>query len=257
MNMNLNSFKKLSGWVASIVGVLLLPTLWFYLHYVVKIGERFLPSPVRVYEAIFALHPSILVHTFDTVTRFIIGSLLGIIAGILIGFVLHRSTVARRLLMPSIQALRATPPVAVVPFFLLWFGFSDIGKYLLIVFGLGVSLAITTFQILENPPEKYRVFFKSFSLNPHGQTLSFSLPYVLQEILPTIRFCLSVAIGLVVVSEFLGSQTGLGYLIQTSRSTFSFHVIILANILLGAILVAVDWLTIRMWDTLLFWQKRD
>jgi ABC-type nitrate/sulfonate/bicarbonate transport system permease component len=255
--MNSNNFKKFGGWVASIVGVLLLPLIWLYLHYVVGVGERFLPSPVRVYEALFAIHPSILVHMFDTITRFVIGSLLGVVVGILIGFVLHRWTIARRLLLPTVQALRATPPVAVVPFFLLWFGFSDVGRYLLIVFGLGVSLAITTFQILENPPEKYRVLFKSFSLNPRAQTFSFSLPYVLQEILPTIRFCLAVAIGLVVVSEFLGSQTGLGYLIQTSRATFSLHVIFLANILLGVILVVVDWLTIKAWSKLLFWQRHD
>ncbi|MES2215779.1 MAG: ABC transporter permease subunit [Patescibacteria group bacterium] len=255
--MNSKNFKTFGGWLATTVGILFLPALWFFLHYIVHVGERFLPSPERVYQAIFDIHPSIFLHIFDTVTRFVIGSLLGIVIGIAIGFLLHRWITARRLLLPTVQALRATPPVAVVPFFLLWFGFSDVGRYLLIIFGIGVSLAITTYQILENPPEKYRVLFKSFSLNPRAQTLSFSLPYVLQEILPTIRFGLALAIGLVVVSEFLGSQTGLGYLIQTARATFSLHVIFLANILLGIILVVIDWLTIKLWSKLLFWQKHD
>jgi len=255
--MNLKIFKQIGNWVLSIIGVLLLPAIWFYLHYVVKIGERFLPSPESVYQAIFNLDPNIFSHAFDTLIRFVVGSFLGIVAGILIGFILHRSQIVRRLLLPTIQALRATPPIAAVPFFLLWFGFSDIGRYILIVFGIGISLAITTYQILESPPEKFRVLFKSFSLNPRAQIMSFSLPYVLQEILPTIRFSLATAIGLVLVSEFLGSQTGLGYLIQVSRSTFSLQVVVLANILLGFILVVVDWGAIRLWDKLLFWKKQD
>lgn len=255
--MNSNNSNKILNWVLSILGILLLPAIWFYLHYIQGVGERFLPSPIRVYEAIFDLEPSIFIHLLDTTIRFAVGSLLGIIAGILIGFLVHRWEVSRRLLLPSIQALRATTPVAVVPFFLLWFGFSDIGRYLLIVFGIGVSLAITTYQILENPPEKFKVMFKGFGLNPRAQLWSFGLPYVLEEILPTIRFGLATAIGLVVVSEFLGSHTGLGYLIQTARSTFSLHVIFLANILLGIILVFIDWIVIRSWKVLLYWKKQD
>jgi len=255
--MNSKSFKKSIDLIATTAGILLLPAIWFYLHYVVKIGDRFLPSPLRVYQALFELDPNIWIHLYATATRFVLGSLFGIVAGILIGFLLHRWNIIRRLLLPAIHALRATPPVAVVPFFLLWFGFSDIGRYILIIFGIGTSLAVATFQIIEEPPEKYRILFNSFSLNPRSQIMSFSLPFVIQEILPTIRFSLATAIGLVIVSEYLGAQTGLGYLIQVSLTTFSLHVVVLANILLGIILVVVDWLVIRLWHNLVFWEKQD
>jgi ABC-type nitrate/sulfonate/bicarbonate transport system permease component len=247
--------KKLTNISVSIIGILLLPIIWFVLHYWVGVGERYLPDPVRVYQAIFDIDPNIWIQTLYTLGRFVIGSFLGIVAGIAIGLLIYRSKTIYRLLSPSIQALRATPAVAVIPFFLLWFGFSEIGKYLLVIFGIGINLAIATYQILRTTPERYTVLFHSFALEPRKQIMNFALPLVMEEILPTIRFSLGTAIGLVIVAEYLGAQIGLGHLIEVARQTFSLHVVLLSDILLGIIIVVVDLLLVRLWKKIVFWNK--
>lgn len=247
--------KKIPATILVILGIPFLPAVWLFLHYYVGIGERFLPSPVRVFEALYTLKPNILVHALYTTVRFAIGSSLGVVVGILLGLLLYRSRALYHLLVPSIQSLRAAPPVAVVPFFLLWFGFSEVGRYILIVFGIGLGLSITTYQILNTMPEKYKVLFNSFSLDPHRYIFRFGLPLVLEKILPTIRFSLATAVGLVIVSEFLGSQMGLGYLIQTARSTFALHTVFLAMILLGAIMILFDRLVSYLWSKFIYWQS--
>jgi NitT/TauT family transport system permease protein len=125
----------------------------------------------------------------------------------------------------------------------------------MIIVGISFNIAIAAHQILENTPERYRILFKSFDKKPRSLTMSYILPTVFENILPTILFSLSTAIGLVIVSELLGSQVGLGYLIQNSRSTFSMHVIFLATILLGLLNTLFDYLIRLLWKHIVYWRK--
>ena len=83
------------------------------------------------------------------------------------------------------------------------------------------------------------------------------MPFVLPTLLPTVRYSVVIAIGVIIVSELLGSQVGLGYLIQTSRTTFSMHVVMLAAILLGVLSVLLDWGVRLLWRRMVFWRQID
>jgi ABC-type nitrate/sulfonate/bicarbonate transport system permease component len=70
-------------------------------------------------------------------------------------------------------------------------------------------------ELVAHAPENHKAFFHSFGLTPRKLTFRYALPRILEGILPTLRFSLALAIGAVTVSEVLGSQVGLGYLIQS------------------------------------------
>ena len=237
-----------------VLGILLLPLLWVFLKSCIGIDDRYLPSIPAVFQAAGDLRPGILVHTFYSISRLAIGFCLGVAAGVGLGIGIYWSPILNNFCMPTIQALRSVPPIATVPFFLLWLGFSETGRYLMIVVGIGFNIAIASYQILNNIPEKYAIMFKSFGLDPRNQIMIFSIPRILENLLPTVRFSLSTAIGLVIVSELLGSQTGLGYLIQTSRSTFALHTIFLATLVLGIISASTDQIIQILWRKAVFWQ---
>jgi ABC-type nitrate/sulfonate/bicarbonate transport system permease component len=150
--------------------------------------------------------------------------------------------------------MRSVPAVAIVPFFLLWFGFAETGRLLLVVTGIAFNIAIATHQILKDVPEKHRILFKSFGVCGSNLVRHYSVPRILESLLPTLRFSLSTAMGVVIVSELLGSQIGLGYLIQTARNTFSMHVIFLATILLGVLNGAMDFIVTRLWSRAVYWR---
>ena len=140
-------------------------------------------------------------------------------------------------------------------FFLLWFGFEETGKFLLIFTGIAFNLSITTIEILSIIPDKYLIFFRSINKQAENHLRYFALPFVLEKLLPTLRFSLSTAIGLVVVSEFLGSQVGLGYLIQTARSTFSMNVIFACMLLFGVMNFAIDKILVFIWGKIIYWKS--
>jgi len=165
-----------------------------------------------------------------------------------------KSKILARILAPMLDSMRAIPAIAIIPFFLLWFGFSEVGRILLVVTGIAFNIAIATYQVLKEIPEKHEILFKSFNIAPSALTRDYIVPRVLETLLPTVRFSLATAMGVVIASELLGSQIGLGYLMQTARNTFSMHVIFLCTILLGLLNAIVDMVVTRSWTRAVYWR---
>ncbi len=247
--------KKLNGQLLiSIAGFVLIPLLWILVKQFDLVSDRYLPAPQAVLRACFEVDPNVFCHMGFTAVRLISGFISGVLAGILLGVAINRSPVLFKLLSPILNSMRSVPAIAIVPFFILWFGFSEWGRILLVVTGIAFNIAIATSQILSEIPEKHRILFKSFNIEPGSMMLDYTLPRLLETLLPTIRFSLSTAMAVVIVSELLGSQIGLGYLVQTARSTFSMHVIFLATIMLGFLNALLDFVLTKSWTRAVYWR---
>jgi NitT/TauT family transport system permease protein len=252
MTKSVNTKGRLALLVA---GAFLLPTIWVFAKYVLCVSDRFLPTPLSVFQAVEQIEPAVWIHLAYTGLRLLIGYILGVAVGVLLALLMLRSSLWNAFLIPTLQSLRAVPAAATVPFFLLWFGFSEWGRYLLVVSAIAFNIAIAGYEILRYTPDSHAGFFHSFNIKPGFLVWRYALPRIIENLLPTLRFSLVVAIGAVTVSELLGSQVGMGYLIQTSRSTFSLNALFLAVILLGLLSFAADFLLVLCWKGLLFWRK--
>jgi ABC-type nitrate/sulfonate/bicarbonate transport system permease component len=236
------------------VGFVLIPLLWIAVKQFGLVSDRYLPAPMAVLGACWDIQPNVFLHLAFTAFRLVTGFVAGVVAGVLLGVAVNRSKITSQLISPMLDSMRSVPAVAIVPFFLLWFGFSEYGKILLVVTGIAFNIAIATHQILSETPEKHRILFNSFGISPSSMFRDYTLPRLLETLLPTVRFSLSTAMGVVIVSELLGSQVGLGYLMQTARSTFSMHVIFLATIMLGVLNAVVDRILTRFWTSAVYWK---
>jgi ABC-type nitrate/sulfonate/bicarbonate transport system permease component len=241
--------------LVSVFGAVALPCIWLLVKYGFGIEDRFLPSPMAVLQALQDIQPSVWLHLAYTGVRLTVGYSLGVVVGVLLALAMVRNASVQAFLTPMLQAMRPVPAAAVVPFFLLWFGFSEWGRYLLVLTAIAFNIAIAAWQIFTYVPDNHAAFFHSFHLSPGKLLRRYALPRIAESILPTLRFSMALAVGAVTVSELLGSQIGLGYLIQTSRSTFSLHVLFLVAILLGVVSAAADGLLVLLWRRLIFWRR--
>jgi ABC-type nitrate/sulfonate/bicarbonate transport system permease component len=235
--------------LASVLGIL----AWLAVKYLFDISDRYMPGPAAVLQAIQDLGTGLLQHTASTLVRVIVGFAAGTTLGIALALLAFRQRWFD-LLLPTVHAVRAVPAVALVPFFLLWFGFSEIGRYLLVVVGLGLNVMVACADVLQRPALADRVLFHNFGATLESRVLQYWLPRVVESLLPTLRFGIALTIGLIVVSEMLGSQVGLGYVIQTSRATFSLNVIFVCTVLLGCIAAGLDLALRMLWNTLVRWR---
>ena len=149
--------------------------------------------------------------------------------------------------------MQNVPPLAVVPFFILWFGFSETGKCLIVFLAVAVNLAMYGVRTLVGLEPRYRIMMKSFQLSPGRALRILFIPHILSVCLPTVRYVLSVSVGLVLFSELLGAQLGLGYLIQTARSTFSMSLVFLVALLSTVLYVLFDATLVALWRRAFPW----
>ncbi len=242
--------------ITKILGFIIFPLLWIFLSEIVKVPSSYLPSPMDVVNEFLDLKKLYLYHFFLTSVRLIGGMLLGIFLGIVLAYFMYKYETFDNVVQPFFQSVRAIPPVATIPFFLLWFGFSDKGKIILLVVAVSVNLAFAGYQILIDMPESYKISLINLSYTRRDMKWKIGLGLILEKILPTLRFALVISIASIITIEMLGSQSGLGYLMQTARTTFNLSGIFVCVILLGILNSVLDFLTIFVINKLVFWERR-
>jgi len=240
---------KLRRVIAASIGIL----VWLSVKYLFGIPDRYLPGIGAISRAVVDIGPDWITHILATISRTIIGFGLGVVLGVAVALALFRVG-GLFWVMPMVHAVRAVPAVAIVPFFLLWFGFSEIGRYLLVVLGLGLNVLVACADTVESPRETDVVLFRNFRAPLNTRVIRYWLPRVLENLLPTLRFGIALALGVIIVSEMLGAQSGLGYLMQTSRATFSLNVILLCAIILGVFATLLDAALQLVWRRVVTWR---
>src|SRR6266699_926399 len=107
-----------------VLGVALPIALWLGTKSVFDISDRYLPGLTSVLNAITDIGWPLAAHTGASLMRALTGFVLGVAGGVVLTLVAFRFRLLP-LFMPTVNAFRAVPAVATVPFFLLWFGFSE------------------------------------------------------------------------------------------------------------------------------------
>ena len=227
--------------------------IWLGVKHLFGISDRYLPGLESVVQAVTDLKWDLMGHVGVTTLRALSGTVAGISAGIAFALVAHRFGFLA-FSLPTVNALRAVPAVALVPFFLLWFGFSEVGRYILIILAVGLNVCIGCAQTLLNGDERDHVIFGNYGVKRNRLILKYWFPRVLESILPTLRVSVSLALGAIIVAEMLGAQSGIGYLMQTSRATFSLNVIFLCALLLGVLAELLDRALQKCWRLAVTWR---
>ncbi|PFI12250.1 ABC transporter permease [Bacillus cereus] len=199
------------------------------------VSKTVLPTPLDIFLAFQELiktgelfgHLSISV--FRAAAGFFIGGGLGIILGTIVGF----STRSEQYLDPSVQMLRTVPHLAVAPLFVLWFGFGETSKVLLIADGAFFSLYVNAFLGIRGVDSKLFDVARVLEFSKRKLITKLILPAALPNLLLGARLSLGVAWVSLVVAELMGSTEGIGYMIMDARQ-FSNTDIVFVGIIIFA-----------------------
>jgi sulfonate transport system permease protein len=240
----------------SLVGVLSIIILWTLLSSFKLVNPLLLPSPMRVIVAAKDIGFDLAWHVLATVIRALAGLFLGGVVGFSVGVLMQYSRRAFILLDGVVETSRPVPPVALVPFFILLFGFSEYGKILLVALGTGLVITVATVEAIERVPSGVVRWGLVSGLSRAGLFRYIILPAALPDMRTGARIALATAITLVIVSEFMGSTYGLGYLINVSKITLTTPTIVLCIIILGWLSWGLDRALRLAFDRVSAWDIR-
>ena len=176
---------------------------------------RLVPPPSRIYLEFedLARAGELHRHVLATLARVAVGFGLGTAAGTLLGAVAGYSSLARRLLDPTLQGLRAVPSIAWIPLFILWLGIFETSKVALIAVGVFFPVYLGVMAAILSVDRKIVEVGRVFRLSGLAMVRRILLPAVLPSYVVSLRAGLGLGWMFVIAAEFMGASEGLGYLL--------------------------------------------
>jgi sulfonate transport system permease protein len=249
----------LRRWARPAIGLLLplgLALVWEVIVWLGLSNGRLVPPPTKIFAAIVELARSgeLARHILATLTRVAAGFGLGVLAGTLLGAISGYWTLARRLLDPTVQALRAIPSIAWVPLFILWLGIFETSKIVLIAAGVFFPVYLGVMGAILSVDRKIVEVGSTFRLSGPAMIRRILLPAVLPAYVVALRVGLGLGWMFVVAAEFMGASEGLGYLLIDGQQLGKPAQIVAAIVIFAILGKTTDWLIEIGFAPLLRWQ---
>ncbi|SFV38143.1 ABC transporter permease [Hyphomicrobium facile] len=251
--------KRMRGLAPIFAGFILPITLGLGWEIAVRTGVadgRLVPPPSRIFETVVELAQSgeLLLHIKATCLRVLAGFSGGTLAGTLLGAIAGYSLLTRRLVDPTLQALRAVPSIAWVPLFILWFGIFETSKITLIAVGVLFPVYLGVLGAILSVDRKIVEVGRVFRLSPFALTRRVLLPSILPAYVVALRGGLGLGWMFVVAAEFMGASEGLGYLLVDGQQLGKPQQIVTAILIFAILGQASDWLLSTAAAPFLRWQ---
>jgi sulfonate transport system permease protein len=157
-------------------------------------------------------------NSLDTLLRLIAGMALGVLFGAGLGLAVSYSIWGRRLVALPAHVARTLPLLAMIPLFELWFGLSLSGILIFIAYGVGAIMFAGTVNAVSNVSRIYVDNARTLGASRREIYRSIIIPAIFPELRTSILLSLGVGWSVVLGAEFLGAQTGLGYMIVQSQA---------------------------------------
>jgi sulfonate transport system permease protein len=231
-------------------------TIWELTGALGLISATLLPRPSVIFTTFIdlILTGNLLQHFQISLLRALGGFLLGGTLGLLVGVAVGLKKNVEQTVDPTIQMFRTIPTLAVIPLFILWFGFGEVSKILLIAKGAFFPLYVNTFLGIRSVDSKLFEVGKVLEFNRWKQITHLILPSALPNILLGLRLSLGVSWLALVAAELMGSSEGVGYLIMDARQ-FSQTAIVFVGIIIFAVFGKLSDSLVKVFEKrLLKWQ---
>ncbi|WP_181783646.1 ABC transporter permease [Pseudonocardia pini] len=200
-----------------------------------------LPSPAAVGEAFVALvrDPATWREAGVTAVEVVGGFGLALGAGLVVGVALGRLRWLERAARPALVAFQVVPKVALVPIFVLWFGFGPGSKIVLAALLAFLPITMNVLLGVRSVDPGHRDVLRELGASRWATLRSLDLPTAAPAVLTGAETAVVFAVIGAVVGEFLGGSAGLGHLVVVAMNALDtprmFAAILLLT-LLGVVL---------------------
>ena len=250
--------------IIRILGILLFLSIWQVLSII--LGPFKLPGLVKIFESfINVIYTSKKIeiqgggtsgigpHLLYTARMTLLGSSLGVLFGITLGIILTWSQKFKRIFEPILKAIRTIPPLAVIPFFLMWFGPTLKGQIMMLFFYSTMMLTFNTLEAVNNVDPVYLKYAYTLGATRGRVYRTVVLPAIIPQLIGGIRVVIGVSWGIQIIAELMGSPMGLGQVFSMSIALHAIEIIIPGVIWIGLVAYIFDTIFIRIANWITRW----
>ena len=206
-----------------------------------RLLSDFLSAPALSYYGVSEanLYGNLIYTTENVAIAVTIGSAIGILAGLLSA----RFGLIRAIIDPVMMTAGTVPILVAAPFLLIWFGVGRASAVCLVIFYVAVILYVFAQRAATNLDPVYEESARTLGATPRRMVRDILIPATVPEILGGLRIALAGAWGLEAVAELLGSQSGIGKVLEVLAGATDPQGIMATLLMLGLTAIIVDALT--------------
>jgi ABC-type nitrate/sulfonate/bicarbonate transport system permease component len=152
----------------------------------------------------------------DTAASFLragTGFSIAVFAGVALGLLMARIRAVQRAVEPILLVIYPVPKPALIPLFMVWLGIGDVSKITVIALSCLLPVVVSTFNGARSVDEMLLWSARARGTPERRLLWRIVLPAALPQIATGVRTAIAIAIIVLVSSEFISAEHGLGFLI--------------------------------------------
>jgi NitT/TauT family transport system permease protein len=240
----------------SIVSVIAFVVLWELCVRIFHIPSVILPPPSAIIVEAFSRYSLYLLHSWITLYETIVGFVLAAVIGVAMSVGIVYSRVLKSAIFPLIVTLQIVPKVAIAPLLLIWVGYGASPKIVLALVVAFFPIVVNMVTGLAEVDEELIELCRILQANRSKEFLKVRLPNALPYLFSSLKIASTLAVIGAVIGEFVGGDSGLGYLIIISNTEMRTSMAFVSIVGLSAIGLALYGLIVASEILFMPWARR-
>lgn len=229
------------GWRPFTV-LLLLFVLWEMIIRMTEVPDWLLPTPSKIMKEAYAGWAGFYPDLLSTLQIAIEGFVLGAVIGLAVAVFLHLVPGVRASLYPLLILSQNVPVIVLAPLLVIWFGFGILPKMIVITLVCFFPITVAALDGFKGVPKNLRHYMLIAGASKAQLFWKLEWPYALPAIFSGLKISATYSVMGAVISEWLGSEKGIGVYMTLASSSFRtdrVFVAILAIMLLSLVFFAI------------------
>lgn len=173
-----------------------------------------LPPPSEIVVTVFDRSDLLMTHLWPSLYLTVLGFALSVVGGILVAVLVTYSAILRKGFYPIIIVSQVIPKISIAPLFIVWFGTGAMSSLLLAVLIAFFPMTINSALGFQSIDDDIHRMARTFMGSRWQIFWKIRMPNALPYIFSGMKISITLAIIGVIVSEFVASQEGIGYVIK-------------------------------------------
>ncbi len=248
--------------LAGAASVAVLLAVWALVTGTGLVRRTVLPAPWDLWNAFLALardgyaDKPLSRHVVASITRTLTGFLLALVLGIPAGLLVGWNRWIAAIFSPILAFVRPIPPIAFVPLFILYFGIGETAKILVIFLVAFWYMVLNASAGVAGVSHEWVRAGLNLGLTRRQLFTSVILPAALPQILTGVKTAIAVSWALVVAAELIAAQEGIGHIIMDAATFNRTRDVFVGIIMIGLIGFGLERVVSLIEARMLHWQGR-
>ena len=178
-----------------------------------------LPTPIQILQKLWQLRTVLFtVHLPATMLVTFVGLAISLVLGLGLAILMDASAIFRKAIYPVVVASQTIPTTAIAPLFVLWFGYGIWSKVLVTVLITFFPITITVYDGLQSARVEMTELLLTYGATKRDIFFKIKVPCTLPYFFSAIKMAIPMSIIGAAIGEWLGAQSGLGYVSGRMRT---------------------------------------